>query len=215
MRSLYESRFWTAGIFALIASLMTGLSANVAAFASLWTQEIYKGVLRPHETERHYIFTGRLSSILCIFLSLMGAYAALHFESVSETMLAIFSLTIVPFFAVVLHGIFSRRVSTTGVISGALSGIIMGALMIIAYHLHLLHFGSELNANFYTAIVSFATSFVISVMATRLDSNSSCVGSSITSRPVTNALTVPIPNTLYLLAGLLLACCIILNFLWR
>jgi SSS family solute:Na+ symporter len=215
MRSLYESRFWVAGILALIASLMTGLSANVAAFASLWTQEIYKGVLRPHKTEQHYIFTGRLSSMICIFLSLMGAYAALHFESVSETMLAIFSLTIVPFFAVVLLGIFSRRASTMGVISGALSGIIMGALMSIAYHLHLLHLGSELNANFYTAIVSFATSSVICVVATWLDSNSFCTGSNITSRPVTDAWTAPIPNTLYLLAGLLLACCIILNFLWR
>jgi hypothetical protein len=91
----------------------------------------------------------------------------------------------------------------------------MGALTSIAYHLHLLHLGSELNANFYTAIVSFATSFVICVVATRLDSTSFCAGSDIIARPVTDAWTVSIPNTLYLLAGLLLACCIILNFLWR
>jgi SSS family solute:Na+ symporter len=216
MRSLYGSRFWTAGILALIASLMIGLSANVAAFASLWTQEIYKGVLRPHKTERHYILTGRLSSVICILLSLTGAYGTLHFESVSEFILVIFSLTMVPFFAVVLHGIFSRRVSTTGAISGALSGMVMGTLMTIGYHLHLFHLGSELNANFYTAIVSFVTSSVICVAATWLDTKSICAGNSVTSQPAIDlSTTIPIPNTLYLLAGLLLVFCITLNILWR
>jgi SSS family solute:Na+ symporter len=216
MRSLYGSRFWTVGILALIASLMTGLSANIAAFASLWTQEIYKGVLRPHKTEQHYISTGRLASIVCIFLSLTGAYATLHFESVSEFMLVIFSLTMVPFFAVVLHGIFSRRGSRTGVISGALSGIAMGALMTIACHLRLLHFGSELNANFYTATVSFTTSLVICVTASWLESRLFWAASSITSQPTIDTwATIPIPRTLYLLAGLLLVFCIMLSVLWR
>lgn len=214
MRSLYGSRFWTVGVFALIASLMTGLSANVAAFASLWTQEIYKSALRPHKSEQHYILIGRLSSIVCIFLSLMGAYATLHFESLSEFMLTIFSLTMVPFFAVVLYGIFSRRGSTTGVISGALSGIFMGAMMSIGYHLHLLRLGSELNANFYTAIVSFATSAVICVAVSRLGPSSFCPDN-ITSQPISDTWTIPIPNTLYLLAGLLLISCIILNIVWR
>lgn len=214
MRSLYDSRFWTVGILALVASLMTGLSANVAAFASLWTQEIYKAVLRPHKTEQHYIFTGRISSIICIFLSLMGAYATLHFESLSEFMLTIFSLTMVPFFAVVLCGIFSQRASAAGVITGALSGIFMGGMMSIAYHLHLLHSGSELSANFYTAIVSFATSSVICATASRVGSSSFCAGS-MSSQPMVDAWTTPIPNTLYVLAGLLLVSCIMLNILWR
>ena len=139
----------------------------------------------------------------------------LHFESVSEFMLVIFSLTMVPFFAVVLQGIFSRRCSKTGVISGAISGIAMGALMSIACHLRLLHFGSELNANFYTAIVSFTTSLVICMAASRLDSNSLYPGSNASQPAIDTYTSVPIPNTLYALAGLLLVCCILLNILWR
>lgn len=215
IRSLYGSRFWAAGMLALVASLMTGLSANVAAFASLWTQEIYKGVLQPYKTEQHYIFSGRLASIICILLSFIGAYATLQFESLSEFMLAIFSLTMIPFFAVVLYGIFSPRRSTTGVISGAASGIVMGALMTVACHLHLLHFGSELNANFYTAIVSFATSALICVAASHLDSNAYSPDGRITAQSIIDTRTIPIPNTLYLLAGLLLVSCVVLNVLWR
>ncbi len=214
MRALYDSRLWAAGVLAITASLMTGLSANVSAFASLWTQEIYRTFLRPHKTEQHYILMGRLSSIMCIFLSLIGAYATLQFESLSEFMLTIFSLTIVPFFAVVLHGIFSRKGSAASAISGALSGILMGAMMSVAYHLRLLPSGSELNANFYTAIVSFATSFVICTASTRPHS-SSFGAPGVTSQPVTDVWTIPIPSTLYLLGGVLLVSCVILNVLWR
>lgn len=215
MRSLYGSRFWAAGMLALVASLMTGLSANVTAFASLWTQEIYKVVLQPYKTEQHYIFAGRLSSVICILLSFIGAYATLHFESLSEFMLVIFSLTMIPFFAVVLYGIFSRRGSTRGIIRGAVSGIVAGALMTIAWRLHLLHLGSELNENFYTAIVSFATSALICVTASRVDSNSGSADDAITSHSLIDTRGIPIPNTLYLLAGLLVVSCIVLNVLWR
>jgi len=214
MRSLYGSRFWMLGVLALIASLMTGLSANVAAFASLWTQEIYKTAIRPDKSEQHYLLTGRLSSIACIFLSLMGAYATLRFESLSEFMLTIFSLTMIPFFAVVLYGIFSRGGSSTCVISGALSGIGAGAIMSVSYHLHLLRLGSELNANFYTAIVSFATSAVVCAAASRLSSQSFSLVT-MTSKPLNDKWAAdPIPNKLYLLAGLLLLSCIILNIVW-
>lgn len=87
--------------------------------------------------------------------------------------------------------------------------------MIIAYHLHLLHVGSELNANFYAAIVSFTVSSVICVAASRLDSKPICAGNSIMPEQMIETWTIRVPNTLYFLAGLLLACCIILNFLWR
>ena len=126
MRSLYDPRFLALGILALVASLMTGLGGNVSAFAALWTQEIYRSALRPHRSEQHYIFVGRMASVICIVLSLGGAYATLYFESLSEFMLAIFSLTLVPFFAVVITGVISRRATQAGAFAGALCGIVDG-----------------------------------------------------------------------------------------
>jgi len=213
MHSLYHSRFWVLAVLALVASLMTGLSANVTAFASLWTQEIYRRAIRPNKPEQHYINVGRIAGVVCILLSVTGAYATLHFESLSEFMLVIFSLTIVPFFAVVINGIFSNRGTAAGSIAGALSGIAMGGLMSAAYHAHLLHVGSELNANFYTAIVSFSVASIMCFIASRFGGSTlrSC---SVGSQVLVETSMVRVPGTLYLLAGLLLVCCLVFNLLW-
>lgn len=213
MRSLYSPRFLWVGVLALVASLMTGLGGNIAAFAALWTQEIYRTALRPHLSEQHYIFVGRIASVLCILLSLGGAYATLYFESLSEFMLTIFSLTLVPFFAVIIAGILSRRTTSTGAIAGALCGIGMGGLTQVAYRTHWLHSGSELNANFHTAIVSFAASLVGCVAGSRLITagrQSSCADS---PGPAEISILPP-SKTLYALAALLLACCLLFNILW-
>lgn len=213
MRSLYDPRFLAVGILALVASLMTGLGGNIAAFAALWTQEIYRSTLRPRRTEQHYILVGRIASVVCIALSLGGAYATLYFESLSEFMLAIFSLTLVPFFAVVITGVVSRRATAAGAIGGALCGIVMGGLTQLAYHTHWLHSGSELNANFHTAIVSFAASLTVCVVSGRQGTagqqslRTDLLG-------LTETAVLPASNTLYILATLLLVCCILLNILW-
>lgn len=212
MRSLYDPRFLALGILALVASLMTGLGGNIAAFAALWTQEIYRSALRPHRTEEHYILVGRVASAICIMLSLGGAYATLYFESLAEFMLAIFSLTLVPFFAVVITGVVSRRATSSAAFAGALCGIVMGGLTQVAYHAHWLHSGSELNANFHTAIVSFAAAFIVCVAGSRMKTAE--------RRPLhagtgyAEAAIFPASKMLYVLAALLLSCCVAFNILW-
>ncbi|WP_348269158.1 hypothetical protein P8936_08530 [Edaphobacter paludis] len=213
MRSLYDPRFLWVGILALVASLMTGLGGNISAFSALWTQEIYRSALRPDRPEQHYIFVGRIASVLCVVLSLAGACATLYFESLSEFMLAIFSLTLAPFFAVVIMGVISRRASSAGAIAGALCGIVMGGITQLAYRSHWLHSGSELNANFHTAIVSFGTSLIACLVATRLIPAEQRLQPA-NSSGLAEIAVLPASKTLYALAVLLVVCCILFNILW-
>lgn len=213
MRSLYDPRFLAVGILALVASLMTGLGGNVSAFAALWTQEIYRSALRPHRSEQHYIFVGRIASVICIVLSLVGAYATLSFESLSEFMLAIFSLTLVPFFAVVITGVVSRRTTSAWAFAGASCGIVMGGLTQLAYRAHWLHSGSDLNANFHTAIGSFATSLIICVAGGRLSTSERQLPCA-DSPGYAEVAVLPASKMLYVLAALLLVCCALFNILW-
>jgi solute:Na+ symporter, SSS family len=213
MQLLYSPKYLPLGILALVAALMTSLGGNVSAFASLWTQEIYRRSLRPNQSEQHYILIGRLASVLCLSLSLVSAYATLHFESLSEFMLVIFSLTVVPFFAVVVIGAFSRRRSSTGALTGVLCGIAAGGSAQIAYRMHWLHAGSDLSANFYTALVSFSTALIVSIAGNLLFSDGRQLLSD--HQVDFNTRFVRPPSmALYVVAGLLLACCALLNVIW-
>lgn len=213
MRSLYDPRFLALGIMALVASLMTGLCGNISAFAALWTQEIYRSALAPNRSEEHYILVGRVASAICIVLSLGGAYATLYFESMAEFILAIFSLTLVPFFAVVITGVVSRRATAGAAFAGALCGIVMGGLTQVAYRAHWLHSGSELNVNFYTAIVSFTAALIVCIAGSYLDTAEHRPRTG--SPELAGAAVLPRSKQLYLLAALLLACCVVFNILWN
>lgn len=213
MHLLYSPTFLFVGILAIVASLMTALGGNVSAFASLWTQEIYRSSLSPAESEQHYIFVGRLASVICLSFGMASAYATLRFESLSEFMLLIFSLALVPFFAVVLVGALVRRPSANAAFAAALCGIAAGGITQTAFRLHFLPIGSVLSANFYTALVSFSTALIVGIGGHALTSGQPGRSSDQTTNQTLQS--IPRPSVaLWVLTGTLLVACAILNIIW-
>jgi SSS family solute:Na+ symporter len=198
-------------MLALVAGLLTGLSGNVSAFAALWTQEIYRSALRPFESERHYVLAGRIAAGICVALSLAGAYATLYFESLSQFMLTIFSLTLIPSFGIIAAGAL-RRTTSRGGMAGALSGMVSAVTAQSGYRLHWIAAGSVLSANFYTAILSFATALIVCLVVSHTS------GGEVNPDAAAKLTLEDVPGasrTHYLLAALLLALCLSLNLYWR
>ena len=210
MRTLYWPKLLALGMIAIVASLMTGVVANVSAFAALWTQEIYRTAVRPGKIERHYIRVGRWASVVCIVLSLGGALATLWFESLSQFLLAIFSLSLVPFFAVILASVMSRRCATRNVMGAILAGAGIGCAGQVVYGLHWLHAGSQLNANFRIAIAVFVTTFGFYMATSRAPRGDERREDAIPAI----AGKASISPSLYFLAALLLSCCLLCNVIW-
>src|SRR5581483_6615101 len=52
------------GITALIAGFMSGMAGNVSAFATVWTYDIYRAMIRKDATDSHYVTIGRWSTII-------------------------------------------------------------------------------------------------------------------------------------------------------
>ena len=51
------------GITALIAGFMSGMAGNVSAFATVWTYDIYRPLIRKNATDAHYVAMGRWCTI--------------------------------------------------------------------------------------------------------------------------------------------------------
>jgi SSS family solute:Na+ symporter len=159
--TLYGPRLLGLGIAALIAGLLNSLAANISAFSSLWTGEIYRPFLSSHRKESHYRNVGRAASVCCVATGLLVALWTRSFENLSAFVLLIFSLFVIPFFAVVLTGLISRQTSASSAIAGAGAGIIAGGSIQLAFAERWLPSGSRLSANFYSAIVSFVAAAVV------------------------------------------------------
>jgi SSS family solute:Na+ symporter len=211
--TLYGRRLLGVGIAALIAGLLNSLAANISAFASLWTGEIYRPFLSSHRKESHYRNVGRVASVFCVATGILVALWTRSFENLSAFVLLIFSLFVIPFFAVLLTGLISRKASASSAIAGAGAGIVAGGSIQLALAERWLPSGSRLSANFYSAIVSFAAAALVCNAPHLL----TLLGRSPITTPNINATKPTQPKasiTVWCLAGTLLVVCVVANILW-
>ncbi len=189
------------GLTALLASFMSGMAGNVTAFNTVWTYDIYQSYIRKGASDAHYLWMGRMATVVGISLSVATAYVATRFNNIMDLLQLIFAFVNAPVFATFLLGMFWKR--ATG--HGAFTGLFLGTVAAAAHHALTLPAGaaagikggwiaavhsypSEMAQNFWTAIFAWTTCFVITILVslvTKPHDEKSLVGLvySLTERP--------------------------------
>jgi solute:Na+ symporter, SSS family len=169
------------GLTALIASFMSGMAGNVTAFNAVWTNDIYQPYIRPHASDRHYLWMGRVATVAGVGLSLAAAYFAAAFNNIMDVLQLVFAFINAPLFATFLLGMFWRRANGHGAFTGLVAGTLAAALhhgLTLPFHaavglkggwLGLLHgYPSEMAQNFWTAIFAWSTCFIVTILVSLL-----------------------------------------------
>jgi len=112
------------GITALIAGFMSGMAGNVSAFATVWTYDIYRALMKKDATDAHYVSMGRWCTILGVLVSIGTAYLVMQFKSIMDYVQALFSFFIAPLFGTVLLGMLWKRATPAGGFWGLLAGTV-------------------------------------------------------------------------------------------
>jgi SSS family solute:Na+ symporter len=149
------------GLTALMAGFMSGMSGNITAFSTVWTDDIYKAYINQKASDKHLVWMGRISVIVGVVISIGTAYIAMSFPSIMDYMQALFSLVNAPLFATFLLGMFWKRTTPwggfTGLITGIITGITMFALIPVSY------FGSVMAANIWRAWWTWLSCFLVTI----------------------------------------------------
>jgi len=164
------------GITALIAGFMSGMAGNVSAFATVWTYDIYRALIRRTASDAHYVSMGRWCTILGVLVSIGTAYLVMQFQSIMDYVQALFSIFIAPLFGTVILGMLWKRTSPAagfwGLLMGTLSSIGMWiwvkldptALRYIALSPR----AKDMAENMYRALWSWIVCVVVTVIVTML-----------------------------------------------
>ena len=126
----YPSGLLGVGITALIASFMSGMAGNVTAFNSVFTYDIYQSYFIKNKSDKHYLYVGKMITLIGILLSIMTAYIAKSYNNINDFLQLVFSFVNGPLFATFLLGMFWKR--TTG--HGAFWGLMAGTLAATITH---------------------------------------------------------------------------------
>ncbi|HZS55102.1 MAG TPA: sodium:solute symporter family protein [Bryobacteraceae bacterium] len=122
------------GITALIAGFMSGMAGNVSAFATVWTYDIYRALIRPRASDNHYVSMGRWCTILGVLISIGTAYVVMQFLSIMDYVQALFSIFIAPLFGTVILGMLWKRATPAAGFWGLLAGTLSSLAMFLWVH---------------------------------------------------------------------------------
>jgi SSS family solute:Na+ symporter len=159
------------GITAMLASFMSGMAGNVTAFNTVWTYDLYQAYVAPGRSDRHYLVVGRLATVVAVVLACSTAYIVLRFNNLMDYVQLLFSFFNAPLFATFLLGMFTKWATPAGGLAGLVAGTFGALSHYLALRAGLLHYGSDMTANFYGAAVGWGVCFAVtagtSVFTTR------------------------------------------------
>jgi solute:Na+ symporter, SSS family len=172
MAQFYPSGMLGIGLTALMASFMSGMAGNVTAFNTVFTYDIYQGYIRREAPDSHYLWVGRVTTVVGIALSIGTAYLATTFNNMMDFLQLIFAFVNAPLFATFLLGMFWKRTTGHAAFTGLLTGTTAAALVhgltvaegkggwISNTH----GFISTMAQNYWIAIISWSTCAVVTIV---------------------------------------------------
>lgn len=121
-------RYYPGGLAGLgFLSIMAAFSAMnvgmITGIANIFTQNLYRHVLRQGATEQHYLRASRVAAVMALVLGVGTAMVAAQFRTVYIWMQEYNVFVIVPVFGVLLLGIFWRRANAPGAFAGLGAGV--------------------------------------------------------------------------------------------
>lgn len=169
MRDLLPNGLLGLAIAGLLAAFMAGMAANVSAFNTVFSYDLWETYVVKERDDAYYLRVGRLATVAATAVAIFTASLASQFSNIMDYLQVLFGFFNAPLFATFILGMFWKRMTATagwvGLVSGTLSAVAVAFLTEDA-------FGSwstgaiplsGQGAAFLAASVAFVVDIVVSV----------------------------------------------------
>ncbi|WP_328603915.1 sodium:solute symporter family protein [Amycolatopsis sp. NBC_00345] len=178
MRDLLPNGMLGIAIAGLLASFMAGMAANLSAFNSVFTYDIWQAYVKKDKPDGYYLRLGRGVTAAGTILAIGTAFIASNSGNILNYLQDLFSFFNAPLFATFILGMFWKRMTASagwiGLVSGTVSAILVWSLS----QAGILGLTGQ-GISFVAAGVAFVVDILVSVgvsMVTRPKPDSELVG---------------------------------------
>jgi SSS family solute:Na+ symporter len=105
------------------------MAGNVSAFATVWTYDIYRALIRKQAPDAHYVSMGRWCTVIGVLISIGTAYFVMQFQSIMDYVQGLFATFIAPLFGTVLLGMLWKRATPAAGFWGLFAGTVSSLAM--------------------------------------------------------------------------------------
>jgi solute:Na+ symporter, SSS family len=172
MRDVLPNGLLGLAIAGLLAAFMAGMAANISAFNTVFSYDLWQRYIRKDHGDDYYLRIGRLATVAATVIAVFTATIAASFSNVMDYLQTLFGFFNAPLFATFILGMFWKRMTATagwvGLSSGTLSAILVAFLSEDAFgsaSLGVLPLSGQ-GASFVAASTAFVVDIVVSVLVT-------------------------------------------------
>jgi SSS family solute:Na+ symporter len=147
----------------LLAAFMAGVAANVTAFNTVFTYDLWQSYYRKDRDAEYYLRVGRWATVGGLVVAIGTAFIAKGYSNIMNYVQLLFSYFNAPLFATFIIGMFWRRSTPWAGLAGLVAGTLGAFVTHELYSMGHVHFGSAQSANFAGAIVAFVADAVFTI----------------------------------------------------
>ena len=132
MRDILPNGLLGLAIAGLLAAFMAGMAANISAFNTVFSYDLWQRYIRKDHSDDYYLRIGRLATVAATLIAIFTATLASSFKNIMDYLQTLFGFFNAPLFATFILGMFWKRMTPTagwvGLSSGTLSAILVAFL---------------------------------------------------------------------------------------
>ncbi|GAB3027784.1 SSS sodium solute transporter [Nocardioides flavus (ex Wang et al. 2016)] len=132
MRDVLPNGLLGLAIAGLLAAFMAGMAANISAFNTVFSYDLWQRYIRKDHDDDYYLRVGRLATVAATVIAIFTAQIALGYDNVMNYLQTLFGFFNAPLFATFILGMFWKRMTPTagwvGLVFGTLSAVAVDRL---------------------------------------------------------------------------------------
>ncbi|MXG89683.1 sodium:solute symporter family protein [Nocardioides flavescens] len=169
MRDVLPNGLLGLAITGLLAAFMAGMAANISAFNTVLSYDLWQTYVVKERSDDYYLRVGRLATVVATFVAIFTAALASSFSNIMDYLQTLFGFFNAPLFATFILGMFWKRMTPAagwiGLASGTIAAVVtailcdgtLGGLSVGVIPL------SGQGASFLAASVAFVVDVVLSI----------------------------------------------------
>jgi SSS family solute:Na+ symporter len=132
MRDLLPNGMLGLAIAGLLASFMAGMAANISAFNTVFSYDLWQTYVIKDRVDSYYTRVGRVATVAATVIAIGTATFAASYTNIMNYLQTLFGFFNAPLFATFIVGMFWKRMTPaagwTGLVSGTLGAVVIGVL---------------------------------------------------------------------------------------
>jgi SSS family solute:Na+ symporter len=166
MRDVLPNGLLGLAITGLLAAFMAGMAANVSAFNTVFTYDIWQRYVQQDKPDHYYLNLGRIATVIATFAAIFTALIAGGFSNLMDYLQTLFGFFNAPLFATFILGMFWKRMTAAAGWSGLVLGTLSAVVVFIFSRTGAIDLGGQ-GAAFLAASTAFVVDIVVSVVVTQ------------------------------------------------